>query len=255
MAVDITLLGTFLMVLARTSAWVMAAPVFGIRGAGAPGRLGLSLALSVFLTPLVAPHASVPADTVPFVAVAAGQIVVGLALGWVTGLLLHAFEVAGHLIDLSSGFSVGTILDPVSGVQAAVFSRFTNLLFVVLFFATGSHETVLEGFVRSFQAVPAGHLVLFGGGTDVPGGVGGAVAVLMVAALEVGAPVLGALFLTEVVLAVAARFAPHANVFLVGLPAKVLVTLLAMGSALVFLPGRVTSLVEASVRLGQRLVG
>lgn len=256
MAVDLTLLGAFLMVLARTSAWVMAAPVFGVRGAGALGRLGLSLALSVFLAPLVAREAAIPADTVTFVAVAAGQIVVGLALGWVTGLLLHAFEVAGHVIDLSSGFSVGTVLDPVSGAQAAVFSRFANLLFIVLFFATGSHETVLEGFVRSFRAVPAGHLPLLGGASgSVPGGVGSAVGMLLVAALEVGGPVLGALFLTEVVLAVAARFAPQANVFLIGLPAKVLVTLLAMGSALVLLPGRVTGLVEASVRLGQRFLG
>lgn len=253
MALDLTILGAFLMVLARTSAWVMAAPVFGVRGAGALGRLGLSLALSVFLAPLVAEKAAIPADTIPFVLAAAGQVLVGLALGWATGLLLHAFEVAGHAIDLSSGFSVGTLLDPVSGAQAAVFSRFANLLFIVLFFATDSHQTVVEGFVRSFEAVPAGQFPALGAGAVE--GLGRAVGTLLLAALEVGAPVLGALFLTEVVLAVAARFAPQANVFLIGLPAKVLVTLLAMGSALVFLPGRVALLVEGSVRLGARLLG
>jgi flagellar biosynthetic protein FliR len=253
MAVDLTLLGVFVMVLARTAAWVMAAPVFGVRGAGAVGRLGLAVALSVFLAPLVAERAAVPADTVPFALAAAGQVVVGLALGWATGLLLHAFEVAGHAIDLSSGFSVGTLLDPVNGAQAAVFSRFANMLFIVLFFATESHQTVLEGFARSFVAVPPGAFPAVGAG--VAEGLGRAVGTLLLAALEVGAPVLGALFLTEVALAVAARFAPQANVFVIGLPAKVLVTLLAMGSALVLLPGRVAVLVEGSVRLGARVLG
>ncbi|MER3453378.1 MAG: hypothetical protein C4344_07055 [Acidimicrobiia bacterium] len=253
MTLDLSALGVFCLVLARTSAWVMAAPVFGVRGSGALGRLALALALSVFLTPLAAPAAALPADTVPFALTVGGQVLVGLALGWATGLLLHAFEIAGHAIDLSSGFSVGALLDPVTGAQAAVFSRFANLCFVALFFATEAHQTVIEGFARSFQAVPAGHLPVVEAATVA--GAGRAVGALLVAALEIGAPVLGALFLTEVVLAVAARFAPQANVFVIGLPLRVLVTLLAMGSLLVLLPGRLAVLVEGSVRLGGRLFG
>ena len=44
---------------------------------------------------------------------------VGVALGFLTGLLFAAVEVAGALADLASGFSFGAIIDPVSGAQPA----------------------------------------------------------------------------------------------------------------------------------------
>ena len=78
---------------------------------------------------------------------------------------------------------------------------------------------------------------------------------ILLAALEIGAPVLGALFLTEVALALTSRFVPQANVFAVGLPVKVLVALLAVGSALVFFPARLTGLLDHSLRTGAGLLG
>lgn len=252
MTLDVSLVSVFLLVLARTSAWVMAAPVFSTKGIASLGRLGLALALSMFLAPLAVGHTHVPDTTVGFALVAGGQVLVGLALGWATGLLLHAFEVAGSAIDVTSGFSVGALLDPMSGVQATTFSRFSNLLFTTLFFASNAHHVVLEGFTRSFQALPADRLPAFN--ADAVLGIGHAVTGLILAAIEIGAPVLGALFLTEVALAVAARFAPQANVFMIGLPLKVLVTLLAMGTALVWLPTRLSGLVDTAVRTGSTLL-
>jgi flagellar biosynthetic protein FliR len=249
---DVSLVGVFLLVLARTSAWVMAAPVFSTKGIASLGRLALAIALSLFLAPLAVGHATVPDTEIGFALVAGGQILVGLALGWATGLLMHAFEVAGSAIDTASGFSVGALLDPMSGVQSSTFSRFTNLLFVTLFFASNAHHVVLEGFTRSFQAVPADKFPAING--DALLGLGHAVTGLILAAIEIGAPVLGALFLTEVALAVAARFAPQANVFMIGLPLKVLVTLLAMGTALVWLPTRLSGLVDTAVRTGAGLL-
>ena len=251
MAIDVSLLGVFLLVLARTGAWVLAAPVFSTRGLSSIGRLALAIALSLFLAPLVQKGTTVPNDTIPFVLAAVGQVAVGLLLGWGTGLLLHAFEAAGATIDLSSGFSMAALLDPISGNNGAVFARFANLLFVTLFFATNAHDAVLAGFARSFDAVPANQFPGFAG--DAASSVAHAVSGLLLAAIQIGAPVLGALFLTEVGLAIASRFAPQANVFMLGLPAKVIVTLLAMGTALVVLPNHLPGLIGSAMRTGSSL--
>jgi flagellar biosynthetic protein FliR len=50
------------------------------------------------------------------------------------------------------------------------------------------------------------------------------------------AQVLAALFLGEVVLGLAARLAPQANVFILGLPAKLLITMTIVGATLLFFP-------------------
>jgi flagellar biosynthesis protein FliR len=235
----------FLLVLARTASWAMTAPVFSTKGLASAGRLALALGVAMWLAPLV-PVSSVPEAPAAFVIVVVGQVIVGLVLGWVTSLLLHAFEIAGSCIDVASGFSLSQVFDPISGTNVSIFSRFTNLLFAVLLIVTNGHHVLIEGLVRSFAAAPPDRFPVLGG----PDGPAHAVGSLLVAALEVGAPVLGALFLTEVVLALAARAAPQANVFAVGLPAKVLVTFVVLGSTLVFLPGHVAGLLDGAVRMG-----
>lgn len=251
MTLDLTLAAAFVLVLARTSAWVVAAPVFSARGVSAVGRLALALALSIFLAPVAATAADIPSDIGPFAGLILGQVVVGLVLGWATGLLLHAFEAAGTAIDMSSGLSMGSLLDPITGTPAAVFARLSNMVFLALLFATNAHHALIEGFVRSFQAIPVDRFPVVGGSALAAGH---AVTGVLLAALEIGAPVLGALFLTEVALALVSRFVPQANVFAVGLPVKVLVALLAVGGALVLFPARLTGLLDSSLRTGAGLL-
>lgn len=253
MTIDLTLAAAFVLILARTSAWVMAAPVFSARGLSSVGRLALAIALSVFLAPVAASATQVPSDIGPFAGLILGQVLVGLVLGWATGLLLHAFEAAGTAIDVSSGLSMASILDPVAGTPSAMFARLTNMVFMALLFATSAHHSLIQGFVRSFDAVPVDRFPALGG--DGVLAAASAVTGILLAALEIGAPVLGALFLTEVALAIVSRFVPQANVFIVGMPVKVLVALLAIGSALVFFPARLTGLLETSLRTGAGLLG
>ena len=248
MEIDLSIAGGFMLSLARTSAWVMAAPVFGSRGMGMVGRLALALALSMFLAPLAAGDGTIPTDILVFAMTMVGQAMVGLLLGWATGLVVHAVEAAGAAIDLAGGFTIGSLIDPLTGNQNALFARFANLVFITLLFASNAHELLMTGFVRSFEAVPASEFPVLG--ADTIAGAAGAVGLLLVVALEIGAPVLGVLFLTEVALGLAARFAPQANVFMLGMPLKVLVTFTATGAALVFLPGRIGDLVRQSIDLG-----
>jgi flagellar biosynthetic protein FliR len=144
-------------------------------------------------------------------------------------------------------------MDPVTGTPAAVFARLTNMVFLALLFATNAHHALIEGFVRSFGAVPIDRFPVLGENGALAAG--HAVTGILLAALEIGAPVLGALFLTEVALALTSRFVPQANVFAVGLPVKVLVALLAVGSALVFFPARLTGLLDHSLQTGAGLLG
>lgn len=236
----------FCLVLARTAAWVMAAPVIAARGVSGIGRLALAVALALFVTPLV-PASDVPQELVPFLGAAIGQIAVGLVLGMLTQLLFTCFEVAGTLADLSSGFSFASILDPMSGQPAAAFSRLFNVCFTAIFFATEVHIAVIGGFVRSFDALP---MTVFPALADnAPAVLGSAVTQVMASALQVAAPLLGVLFLTDVALGLATRFVPQANALSLALPVKTMVSLLAAGATLALLPTHLFGLVEPAVGL------
>jgi flagellar biosynthetic protein FliR len=246
-------LTVFLLALVRTTAWATTAPIIGTRGTvTATGRLALSLALAVFLTPLL-DGGEIPTDVAGFVGAVLVQVAIGLILGWATTTVVSAFLAAGSLIDFMSGFSAATIFDPANGNPVAVFGRFIEVLFTVLLFVTPAHRVLLVGFVRSFEAFPLG--------TGLPlderafATVATAVGQLMLAAIQIAAPVVGALFLTEVALAVASRFVPQANVFLIGLPLKILVALFTIGGVLVFLPTYLEQLVEGGVQLSDDLLG
>ena len=257
MAISLALVADFVLITARTLAWLYAAPVFSDRGFSTIARTSTATALSFFLTPLLADQApSSDAATLNglggFVIIAVGQILAGLLLGWAAYVLLAAFETAGHHIDLMSGFSMSTLLDPQSGNSVAVFARFTRLLFVTLLFATGAHHELIRGFVLSFRVVPLDAMPAFS--FDVPT-VLRMLATMFVASLQIAAPVLGALFLTEVTLAVAQRFAPTANIFMLGLSVKTLVTLAVLGTALTFYPMYLERLVSLSLEAGATFLG
>ncbi|MFN0029980.1 MAG: flagellar biosynthetic protein FliR [Acidimicrobiales bacterium] len=254
MALSLALVGDFVLIMVRTMAWLYAAPVFSDRGFSNVARLTTALSLSFFLTPLLSTGQVNPQSATlgGFVLLAAGQIASGLVLGWVASVLLAAFEAAGHHIDLMSGFSMSSLLDPQSGNQAAVFSRFTRVLFVTLLFATGAHHELIRGFVLSFQVAPLDALPQFN--FDVRGALE-LVSTMMVASVQIAAPVLGALFLTEVTLAMAQRFAPNTNVFMLGLSVKSLMTLTLMGGALAFYPMYLERLVTLSLDAGSTMLG
>jgi len=239
-------LTTFLLVLARTSSWVLTAPGLSARGVGGTGRLALAGGLSVFLTPLVqddAPERSLAA----FAAAALGQVAIGLALGFLTGLLFAAFEVAGTIADLSSGFSYASIVDPLSGQPAAAFSRLFAMAFIAVMFASDAYQTIVAGFVHSFTVLPLTSLPSLDAGAI--GALGSAVTGVIGSAIQVGAPLLGVLFLTDVALSMASRFVPQANALAMAMPVKTLVALTAAGATLALLPGHAAGLLDPAVRL------
>jgi flagellar biosynthetic protein FliR len=230
---------TFLLVLTRTGSWVVAAPVFSAKGVAGVARIAVAVALSLFLTPLVQTDA-VPLDLAGFAVAAFGQAAVGLALGFLTSLLFSAFEVAGTLADLASGFSYASIVDPLSGQPAAAFSRLFGMAFSAVFFATSAYQTVLVGFLGSFQAVPLGRFPHLTPGASAA--LGHAATQVVASAVQVAAPLLGVLFLTDVALSVASRFVPSANAMATAMPVKTLVALTVAGATLTLLPGHAAGL-------------
>lgn len=251
LSLDAATLTTFLLVLTRTSAWVMTAPLLSAKGSVSVARLAISIALALLLTPLLR-TGDAPTDLGGFATAALTQVAVGVALGFLTSLLFAAFEAAGTLADLASGFSYAQVVDPLSGQPAAAFSRLFAVTFSAVLFASDGHAQVVRGFVRSFTALPVSGVPGWGDGGVLL--VASATTQVMTSAIQIAAPLLGVMFLTDVALGLAARFVPSANAMSVALPVKTLVALLAAGSTLALLPAHVAGLLDPATTLPYEVV-
>ncbi len=237
-ALDADVLTGLLLSLTRMGAFVVASP-FLARLVPAPGRMAVAVTLGLFFA---APVTATP-TLFGLVALALGNAAVGVVLGFLTGALFQLFAAAGGLVDLTSGVSVAALIDPTRGEQAAVFSRLFNLVALALFFALGGVEVLVRGLALSLEAVPLDGA--FGADRDLAQLAVRLTSQLLVLATELALPVLSALFLLEVVLGLGARLAPQANVFLLGLPAKLLLTLAVVTAALALFPGTLDALLTA----------
>ena len=243
------LLTGYLLALARSAAWVFIAPPFGTRQLPGSVKVGFSAALALAVGPRLA-GLNVPLEPWPLASAVFLQVAAGLALGFLGVMLFSAVSLAGSLIDLFSGFSAAQLFDPATSATTSVFGRFYSVLATTLLFAIDGHLLLVRGFLTSFDAAPLTTLSLGELAKILTQDAG----LFFLSAVEIAAPLLAALFLTEAALGLLSRAAPQMNVFLLGLPVKILLTLTLAGLAIPLLPDAVASIASSTVRQGLDLV-
>jgi flagellar biosynthetic protein FliR len=240
----------FLMALVRASVFVAIAPPFATRIIPTQVKVGFVFAIALATGPSIAPDQA-DLGWSALIAATATQAVTGLVLGFIAFMLFSAVQAAGSMIDLFGGFTLTPAMDPLNNVQAGSFGRIYQLLATTLLFATNGHLMMLKGFLGTFEVIPLTGLGL----NQIGVGVAEQIGRFFLAAIEIAAPMLAALFLAEVVLGLLSRAAPLMNVFQLGFAFKILLTILLVGFALPLLPGAVTALTEDSIRAGRQLLG
>lgn len=246
-----TMLVTLLLCTLRITAWVMIAPPFAV--AGIPrlikGMLAVVLSLSVLST--ASEHAP-SAELAPLVTSAVEQLVIGSALGFLTRLLFSAVESAGSLIDLFGGFSVAFAYDPLSATNTSIFGKFYGILASTLLFASSAHLVILQGFLRTFRAIPLdGTLNMSNVGSAAIHGL----TAMFVAALQIAGPLLAVLFIADLALGVLSRISPQLNVFQMSFPVKIMLTLGLVGLSFALLPQVIGQLADQAANFVMNVTG
>ena len=213
----------------RVGAFIVLFPLLG-RTLPPTARLAFGLAVGLFLARPV-PLAMEVGD---LVAAAAVNLVIGGVMGWMVGLALHTFAVAGGILDLISGLMVSQVFDPLMGSSGGVWTRMFNLVGMTLFVVLGGLGMVVTALFASVEVIPLTAPV-------APSSALAEMAVTQVSAVvragvELALPIMGVMLMLELALGLGARFAPQANIFLLGLPAKLLTVITVVGSAWVLFP-------------------
>ena len=228
-------LEVFLLVLVRSAGIFTMTPIFGASQAPAQVRVAIAVGIALVFVPLCPSDAVRASGVLQMALLVAKEAFVGVVIGFVVTLVFAVFQIAGDFIDMQAGFSFATMVDPVNGSQTAVAARFHQILVGLLFFATNAHHVVISGLADSFRLVPVGSMSL---NPLVANGVLDIFATLFTVALRIASPVVAAVFLADVALAIICRAVPQMNVIIAGMPLKLGVGMVGM---LIAIPVLVTS--------------
>jgi flagellar biosynthesis protein FliR len=234
----------FMLVLARVSPLFLLAPLFSARQLPARARGVAAVALAVGMAPIVSRGQRLPLDPLGLGSLVGKEIMVGLAFAFAVGVVLTAVAVAGSFLDVLSGFSYGSLVDPLTGSQSALLSQAYALIGLMVFIAIGGDALVLQGLARTYELVPLRELPSL---PTLTAGVQLAFVAIFRAALELAAPVILALLITDAAFGLMTRVVPALNVFAVGVGAKIAICLVLVVASLTFLGGWIGDEVEDSV--------
>ena len=212
-------LSRFLLLIPRLTGILVVSPFFSARFVWSV-KVYLVLILAMVLAPVISFPGHFPADVVSLVILAVQEFGIGFCIGFSALLVFSAMQVAGQLIDMSIGFGIVEVIDPQYGIQVPLMGSFLYLLALMLFVMLDGHHSVLAALVRSYEFIP------IGGGTLRPGLpelVTALFSGMFLTAVEMSLPVIGVLLIVDVVMGILARTMPQMNVFVVGLPLKVVV--------------------------------
>jgi flagellar biosynthesis protein FliR len=234
----------FFLVLGRVTPLFVLAPLFSAKQIPAQVRGIVAVALALGLTGLAMHGQTIPTEPLQVAGLMLVQLLVGTLFAFAIGALLAAVQTAGGLADILSGFSFGATVDPINGNPGGVFSELYALIGVMLFIAIGGDAWMLRGIARTFTLVPL---------TKAPqlGSLANAAELsftsIFTSALEVAAPVVLTLLITDVAFGMVSRVVPQMNVFSVAFPLKVGVSLLVVAATLPFLGGWMQNQIYTSV--------
>jgi flagellar biosynthetic protein FliR len=228
----------------RSATWLMVSPPFSTRLIPSPIKAVIAVALALPVSSRLAvglPELSVPG----LIAAVALQALTGAALGFLTFLVFSAVQAAGDLIDLFGGFSLAAAYDPLSMSQNSVFGKFHGMIALVLLFTTNAHLMVIHGFLMSYDSIP----VTKGIDLDkMQAALLTGIGEFFVSALEIAAPLVAILFLTDVALGLLTRVSPQLNAFSLGFPIKIFTTLALVGFTFPLLPGVIDNIADSATR-------
>lgn len=210
----------FLLLFFRVGALFISSPIFGRTNIPNLTKIGFMATLAYFFFIAgPAPVAVEYATLFGFFLLIAREIILGMAMGFVTNLFFTLTYTAGQLIDMQIGFGVVNVYDPQNNTQVPMIGNVLNILLLVLFFIMDGHHRLIYVVYLTLEALPVGTLQL---SPNI-----GLVALEVFAnaftlGVMVALPVIASGLTLEITFGALVRTVPQIHMFVVGMPIKAL---------------------------------
>ncbi len=218
---------SFLLTLMRISLVLFVMPFFGGKVTPVPLKAALCLILAIAVWPALSfSGLRFPADIWSIVLMLIGEITLGLIMGIVVNILFAAVQTGGSLIGFQMGFSMVNVADPMTGTNESITAHFIYMVTFMTFLILDGHLLLLRAMAESFRLVPPGGLYLTPGLAHEVLKMSSQIFVL---AIKIAAPVMVAVFLVDLAIALVGRAAPQMSILAFGFPLKIITGFVFLG--------------------------
>ena len=223
-----SLMGKFLvggLLFIRVLAMMYAGPIFSSIGIDGMVKAILSAIIALSMTMVYAGvQPDINLDAGMLVLTALKEVMVGAVLGFTASLVIQAARFAGGIADFEIGFQTALLFDPNAGAPTLI-GEIQSLMMTMLLFLLNGHHFLLEAVFASAKIVPIDAFILTHASTDL---LVRLVTSTMIIGVKIAAPLLVAIFLTNISLALLSRVAPQMNIFTMSMHTKIIVGLLSL---------------------------
>lgn len=226
----------FLLILTRVSCFVFAAPFFSMSNTPARIRIGISIFTSALLYQVLSPSDAVIYDSVmEYALIVTKEAATGFVIGLGASVCMSIVNFAGSIIDMETGLSMVTLMDPTTKENTSISGVLYQYLFMLFLIATGMYRYLLSALADTFTLIPVNGAVFRADSlletmmtfmTDY-----------IIIGFRIVLPVFCVILLLNAILGVLAKVSPQMNMFSVGIQLKILTGLGVMFLTAGMLPG------------------
>lgn len=249
--INVNSIPVFLLILVRVSAFFVTLPLFSYRTIPGHFKIGFSFFLSLIIFYTV--DVTVIEIDGTYILLVLKEAMVGLLVGLIAYILLSAIQIAGGFIDFQMGFAIANVVDPQTGAQSPLMGQYFYIIALLFLLSVNGHHLLIDGIYNSYQFISIDAFIPFQNGS-IADFVVDTFNKMFLIAFQMAIPIVGCLFLVDVALGIIARTVPQLNVFVVGLPLKILVSFMAIFVFLSLYVSLVNRLFESMFKVMRQLM-
>lgn len=212
-----------LLVMFRIGAMFMIIPIFGASNTPLQTKTGLIFFISWIIIPsqLASFSLEIPTflDLSQYIVT---ETLIGLSIGLITLIILNVFYLAGDLVDRNIGFAMVSVVSAQDESELPISANLYYIFALMIFLVTNVHHMLIRAVLKSFDLMPLGSnpilkLIIFDF-TDV-------LTFSFETGFKMAAPFIITVLVANVLLGLLSKAMPGMNVFMIGMPLKILVGL------------------------------
>ncbi|WP_028550438.1 flagellar biosynthetic protein FliR [Paenibacillus sp. UNC451MF] len=213
----------FMLFFCRIASFFVVVPIFSARNVPQHFKIGIAFFVSLMAFTLFGMNNPATFDSLYLLSVIR-EILVGLMLGFIAYMFFQIVLIAGAFIDIQMGFGIANVIDPMTGAQSPIMGNLKYMISILLFLSFNGHHLLLKAIMESYDWIPLSNSLfakMYSG--DIAEFMVRTFTSVFRISFQMAAPLVVALFLTDVGLGFLARVAPQFNIFVVGMPIKIII--------------------------------
>jgi len=241
------------LIFTRISAIFSMLPVFGATNVPMQVRIGLMMVMTIVIYPIVGVGAVASIHTFWDFAYHIGiETLIGLSISLAMNTVYNAIYLAGTIIDMEIGFSMVSVMSATDESEIPVTANFYYLLAMIVFLATDCHHQIIEGIWLCFKNVPIASGVLHLQIVDLMNVI---IVQSFVIGVKIAAPFILTLLIADIIMGLLSKAMPGFNIFMVGMPIKILVGLILIFLLIPYTIGIVKFLNDLMIQYMKEIIG